>query len=253
MPTNYFANFQSVPYRFGDNETAVFTKKLSQYVSVLEHTKNSETLYEKYTIMAGERPDTLSYKLYGTVDYYWTFFLVNEHIRESGWAIPSYDLLEESKVRYPHRTVTTNGDISSDNGSYELFPVGATVTGQQSGTQGTIIRKIPEMGQIIINTGGSAFLPTEQLSFSTVDGNKVVNLISESAQYDSVHHYEDADGVHQDLPLFDFGNPAQGLTPISYRERLENKNLELQRIVIIKPSSIGPVVREFKSLMKQRL
>ena len=113
MPTTFFTNFQNVTYRFGDNETPVFTKKLSQYVSVLDQLRNTETLIEKYTVIAGDRPDTISYRLYGTVDYYWTFFLMNEHIRESGWSVPSYDLLAESKVRYPHRTVTTNGDIST--------------------------------------------------------------------------------------------------------------------------------------------
>jgi hypothetical protein len=267
MPTTFFTNFQNVPYSFGDNETPVFAKKLSQYVSVLDQLRNSETLIEKYTVIAGDRPDTISFRLYGTVDYYWTFFLMNEHIRESGWSVPSYDLLAESKIRYPHRTVTTNQDISTDNGSYELFPVGVTVTGVTSSTTGTIIRKIPDMGQIIIKptVAGTEFLPTEELKFGPVDGEKKVRLVKESAQYDSVHHYEDADGVYQDLtPTFSFTSdspplPTDWITPnvnwtaVTYRDRLEKKNLELQQIVVVKPSAISGFVSEFKTLMKQRL
>ena len=267
MPTTFFTNFENVPYSFGDNETPVFTKKLSQYVSVLDQVRNTETLIEKYTVVAGDRPDTISFKLYGTVDYYWTFFLMNEHIRESGWSVPSYDLLAESKIRYPHRTVTTNQDISTDNGSYELFPVGVTVTGVTSSTTGTIIRKIPDMGQIIIKptVAGTEFLPTEELKFTSVDGEKKVRLVKESAQYDSVHHYEDADGVYQDLtPTFSFTSdspplPTDWITPnvnwtaVTYRDRLEKKNLELQQIVVVKPSAISGFVSEFKTLMKQRL
>lgn len=62
MPTTFFTNFQNVTYRFGDNETPVFTKKLSQYVSVLDQLRNTETLIEKYTVIAGDRPDTISFR-----------------------------------------------------------------------------------------------------------------------------------------------------------------------------------------------
>ena len=168
MTTSYFRNFSTVGYQFGNAENAVAFDQLTQYISVLDDTLHNVAILEKYTIMAGERPDTLSFKLYGTVDHYWSFFLMNEHIRESGWAIPSYDLLDEVKIRYPYRTITTNSDMSTDDGSVELFPIGQVVEGESSGTEGTIIRKIPEMGQIIIDTGGDTFNPDELLSYSPI-------------------------------------------------------------------------------------
>ena len=252
MPTSYFKNFATIGYRFGDNELPVAFKQLSQYVSVLEETFNNATLFNEYTVVAGERPDTLSFKLYGTTDHYWTFFLMNEHLRESGWAIPSYDLLDEAKSRYPYRTVTTNTDVSAN------FPVGQVVTGASSGTTGTIIRKIPDLGQLVIDTGAEPntdkFSSTENITYQDADGNiQSAVLIAESEQYNSVHHYEDADGVYQDLTLFDFGTVGASLTPVTYRDRIESRNDELKEIVVIKPSAIDGVSLQFKKLMKQRL
>lgn len=252
MTTRYFENFDVVNYRFGDNEKSVLFNKISQYVDVIDSVKNEVTLYNKYTISAGERPDTLSYKLYDTTDYYWTFFLMNDHIRQSGWPINTYDILEQAKSKYPYRTVTTNNDISNN------FPVGQTVTGQTSGTTGTIIRKIPDMGQIIIDTGGEPnttnFGQTEVVSYLDTEGAlQFINLIKESEQYNSIHHYKDADGVHQDLPLYDFGNPDSSWTPVTYRDRLESRNDELKEIVVIKPDAIAKVVFEFNNFMKQRV
>lgn len=252
MTTSYFKKFENIIYRFGDNEDPVLFNRLSQYVSVGEDVLNNDVLYNKYTILSGDRPDTLSYKLYGTTSYYWTFFLMNEHIRESGWPISTYDLLDETKSRYPYRTVTTNDDISSK------FPVGQVVTGQSSGTSGTIIRKIPDMGQLVIDTGTEPnlinFSQTEQISYSDGDGNiQTAVLIKESEQFNSVHHYEDTDGIWQDLTLFDFGNPSVSWIPVTYRDRVERRNEQLKEIVVLKPSTVLGIANQFSRLMSQRL
>ena len=83
MPT-YFKNFNTVNYRFGDNEKSNIFKNISQYVDLIDQVKSNVAFYQKYTIVSGERPDTLSYELYGTPEFYWTFYLMNDDIRESG-------------------------------------------------------------------------------------------------------------------------------------------------------------------------
>jgi len=278
MSTSYFNNFDNVLYRFGDNESPVVMPKLTQYVAILEDTLENAAFYNLYNIIAGERPDTLSYKLYGTTEHYWTFFLLNEHLRESGWPLPAYDLLDETKGKYPYRTVTTNDDISTNNGSFELFPVGQKVTSSNR-LQGTIIRKIPEMGQLIIDTGIIPPAPTEenpevyintgttpntqgyvvgkQLTYVNEDGTQSATIVKESEQYNSVHHYEDADGVWQDFTLGgypqSFNSPNVSWKPVTYRDRVELKNDDMKQIIIVKPSQINSIVSEFKKLMNQRL
>jgi hypothetical protein len=252
MTTKYFSNFSLVNYRFGDNEDPVFFNKLNQYVDLIDSVKNELTFYNKYTVTSGESADTLSYKLYGTTDYYWTFYLMNDHVRISGWPIASYDILDIAKEKYPYRMVTTNGNIS------ENFPVGQTVIGQTSGTTGTIVRKIPDLGQMVIDTGEEPnttnFGQTEIVSYTDPDGNlQTITLIKESTQYDAVHHYEDADGVWQDLTIYDFGSSSSSWTPVTYRDRLETKNDELKEIIAIRPDAIEKIVSEFNTFMKQRV
>jgi len=250
MPTTYFKNIKTVLYSFGDFEGVNFFNDLTQTVAVVDAINNATT-YNKYTILSGDRPDILSFKFYGTVDYYWTFFLVNPHIRESGWPIPTYDLLDETKGKYPYRTIVTNDDISKN------FPVGQTVT-SNNGTTGTVIRKIPEMGQLIVDNGEeintTAFGPVGETVSYTTGENVIITatILAESAQYNSIHHYENSDKEYVDLTLFDFNNPGASLTPITYRERLELKNEELKSIVVINPDLIQGVVAEYKTLMRQR-
>ena len=230
MAKYFNTNFPTVAYSFGDNESPVLFNNLSAYIDIVDQIKDNVAFYNKYTIQAGDRPDTLSFQLYDTVDYYWTFFLMNDHLRISGWPIPNYDILDTAKSKYPYRMVTTNTDIST------TFPVGQTVAGNTSGTTGVIKRKILELGQLIIDTGDEPnlvnFGSTEVISYTDTDGNlQTLTVIKESEQYNAVHHYEDTNGVQQDITLFDFGNPSTSLLPVTYRDRLETRNEELKEII----------------------
>ena len=108
----------------------------------------------------------------------------------------------------------------------------------------------------IIDTGDEPnlvnFGSTENINYTDTDGNiQTLTVIKESEQYNAVHHYEDADGVHQDITLFDFGNPSSSFTPVTYRDRLERRNDELKEIIVLRPDAITQVVSEFNKLMRQ--
>lgn len=242
----YFDNFGIVSYRFGDNESPVLFNNLTAYVDVIDQVKENVAFYNKYTISAGERPDTLSYKLYGTPDYYWTFYLMNNHIRESGWPVDSYDMLNIAKSKYPYRVVTTNTNLTG------IFPVGQSVTGVSSTTTGTVIRRISDMGQLVIETDGGSNFNTELIRYTDVDGNiQQLTAIAESEQYNAIHHYEDVDGVHQDLTIYDFGSPSASWTPVTYRDRLEQKNDKLKEIIVLKPDVVNQVAGEFAKFHRE--
>ena len=74
---SFFRNFPVVNYRFGDEVNTNLFQNLSAYIDMIDQISDDVAFYEKYTIMDGERPDVLSYKLYGTIDFYWSFFLLN--------------------------------------------------------------------------------------------------------------------------------------------------------------------------------
>ena len=71
---SYFNKFPVVDYNFGDNEPDILFNNISAYVDIIDQVKQEVAFYEKYTILDGDRPDTVSQKLYDTTDYHWTFF-----------------------------------------------------------------------------------------------------------------------------------------------------------------------------------
>ena len=77
----YFKNFEVVPYLFGNEKTVNVVQNLSTYVNLIDQVKDETSLYENYYILDGERPDVLSYKLYETTEYYWTFYILKDTMR----------------------------------------------------------------------------------------------------------------------------------------------------------------------------
>ena len=168
MSTKFFSNFNTIYYNFGDNEASAIFHDLSQYVDLVDQIKTRDVLLEDYTILPNERPDQLSQKLYGTTDYYWTFFLLNDNIRQSGWPVAQQEVESYASKYYPHRIVTMKllqGDIVEYDAQGEPitrtkiigtapdeFEVGQVVSGNLSGTFGTIIKRDLALGQLVIDT-----------------------------------------------------------------------------------------------------
>ena len=251
MSTKFFSNFGLANYRFGDYEAPVLFNDLTQYVDIIDQLKDQTSFYNKYTIVSGERPDTLSYELYGTTDYYWTFYLMNDHTRESGWPIADHELNEYAKKRWPNRVVTSQAPFPT------IFSVGQVVTGTTSGTTGKIIRRNLDMGQLVIeadkNSAGvmNNFGDTEIIEYQEEDGSRItLRLVAETPQYLSVHHYEDANGVFQDINPHVDATPS-GLIPVTNLDRLKTRNEELKEIIVLKPDAIVQAVSEFNKFMKE--
>ena len=105
--SNYFADFPVVDYRFGDEETFTQFQHLGTAVDILEQVKQYQVYYQTYEIQNGERPEQLSFKLYDDVNYYWTFYLLNDHLRQSGWPIRDAAVWEYVQTYYPNSVVVT--------------------------------------------------------------------------------------------------------------------------------------------------
>jgi hypothetical protein len=352
MSTKFFSNFNTIYYRFGDNEASSIFHDLSQYVDLVDQIKTRDVLLEDYTILPNERPDQVSFKLYGSTDYYWLFYLLNDHIRQSGWPVAQQEIYSYAEKYYPHRVVTMKllqGDIFEYDATGEPifrtkiigtppdeFEVGQVVTGNLSGTFGTIIKRDLSLGQLVIDTAEAVnevvktrvitpnsngiyefqvdlleredfsrplvwtirrdgvlisgfeieidklkkdvkitnidFTPNstytltyyvnrgnlsdgkyingEEISYPNPAGGATSGIVyKETPQFLAVHHYEDADGNWVDIDPFsqDVGNAI----PITYLERLINKNAELKQIKVLKPESAQALIKEFYELMNE--
>ena len=244
---NYFKNFRFAEYKFGDNTDIDLFNNITQYVDLIDQVRNNISFTEKYNILSGDRPDVVSHKLYGTMDYYWTFYLMNEHVRLSGWPLNNDEILDQLKSKYPNRVLTTTSEIGA------LFPVGQVIEGQSSSAIGEIVKRNLDLGQLFVKlTQGTKFTAGETISYvdtsATGSPTRTLSITGETEQYNAVHHYED-NGVQVDIDPF--SDPGVSLTPITYRDRLESRNDALKEIVVIRPEQITAIVSEFQRFLKQ--
>tara|TARA_R100001377_G_scaffold11011_1_gene5510 strand:- start:7977 stop:9257 length:1281 start_codon:yes stop_codon:yes gene_type:complete len=173
---SFFTNFPLAVYKFGDENSFTLIQNISAYINIIDELRDDLSYYTTEFIQDYDRPDSFSFKLYDTTDFYWTFYYLNDDIRESGWPLPQNDLLPKAKLDYPHRTITTTGDIS------KTFLPGHTVTGSLSGTIGTVVKRYMDLGQIIVepfskvlsitlDNAGSGYLSAPTVTITTRSGD----------------------------------------------------------------------------------
>ena len=101
----FFSNFPVVQYKFGDEDTNDLFRNLSNYTTVVDQIKNENSLYEDYQVIENQRPDQVSYILYDNPNFHWTFFLMNDNLREQGWPLTNLELLNFAKRKFPNKVL----------------------------------------------------------------------------------------------------------------------------------------------------
>lgn len=229
----YFRYFPKIPYDLDDNKATrdiVDVFRLAKIISAIE---DDITFYRNYTIQEGERPDHVSTKLYGSQEYYWTFFLINETMKNSynDWPRARNEVEEWTDEHYSGDYIKyTNYDLSTK------FEVGETVQGLISGATATIVDKDTNLGWIRINNRTGTFQDNElfrgltSLDNGTIEGTGAFKF--------AAHHYE-KDGyiVTRDTPL------AAIVTNYDYEIEANEARREIK---VIRPEFITRVKRQFR-------
>ncbi len=168
--TNFFTNFPKRDYRFGDNEYAVRFQDLSVYIDILDQVRQYSSFYESYQIQNNERPDHVSYNLYRTEEHYWTFFLLNEHLRLNGWPMDNWRLFRQVKEYYPHIVCMSEGSVFrrqldryDSMSTCDHFKEGNLLWFPQSRKAGEILKVNHNLGQIWVDMVDEGRFPIEQI------------------------------------------------------------------------------------------
>ena len=226
----YFNQFPSVNYRFEDtdgNQTELEYTNLIAFSAVIDDIIEDQTTYSYHTIHDGERPDILSYRLYGTVDYYWTFYIMNPHLKYCGWPLSSRDLqtkmdedlpgqclvfLPQQEVSYGSETGWTQHEM------IENFPIGSTVYQTQGSGDvaiGTVYARNVNLGQIFVRNDNDVIFANNTIivnSLSAPTEILIPRIIFDPAHL-ATHHFEDGDGDHVDVDFsLDFRGRASELS-----------------------------------------
>ena len=246
----YFRNFPRIPYIFGDKETIggeqvtyeVF-QNLSLYSDVIDQIQDNVSFYQFYNIQENDRPDQVSYKLYNTPEYHWTFYLMNDHLRASGWPLTMTQLEDVVKRDFPHFTVTTRDDLTG------ILLVNQTAAGSTSGVRGDVKRRYLDLGQIVIDST-STYLAGEVIrnvaATASTSGSIIVTSVSK--EYLAAHHYEDATGNYVDIdPRI---GPGSQLTEVTHLDRYVKENNALKQIKVIRPELMQEITSAFFQSIK---
>lgn len=105
---SFFKNFPTIQYDLFETGELIDIKNIFKQVDVNDLLIEPSLEYTYYDIGSGERPDTVSQRLYGTTDYYWTFFILNDSLKEG---IRAWPKSEQELERYIAKTHDSYGAL----------------------------------------------------------------------------------------------------------------------------------------------
>lgn len=239
---SYFKDFPLVAYSFGSGEQPVAFTAMNTYVDLIDQVKDSVSAYRYYYIQEGDRPDILSYTLYDDQSFYWTFFLLNDHLRESGWPLTESRLVDKVRQDHPDYVISTKNPLVS------IFKIGQIVRGSSSGSTGEIVHRNLDLGQLFLRNITGNFLSDEVVTSQVGNDVQSIALHSAVSEVNSIDHYVDGDGKRADINPYEDA-PAI-LTPVTKLERYRAHNTDLKRIRVLVPNVVTQIAAEFSNELR---
>ena len=254
---SFFKQFPKVQYDF--NRTGVLQNMVDLFRSVrpLPSFLDNISAYKYYEVKNGERPDIVSGRIYGSSQFYWTFFLVNDHLHDGyrAWPLSQEALQAYMAKQYEGYVIETSPKVSNnfEDSLAGRFTMGETVTGATSGATGKVTRKIVDLSQLVIQDVTGVFQAPELIvgatSTDSVSSKRVYKYLD--APY---YWYKVGDVDKKPLTNADHitgGTNNSQLTYVSNRAHLEEKNDEYSKIRYVDPAYINRFVRQFDELLNR--
>ena len=260
--SNYFSKFPKIAYLFGNEDQPVEYQKLSKYSDVIDQIRESISTYTEYEIKDFERPDTLSYMMYGTDEYEWTFFLMNERLRETGWPLSVNDLYDAAQKDFFKNytakldlTAVINSGAASDSAAAlslfaDLYPMGEEVL--VDGVNGEVVMKNLDVAEIVISADTDITTSTSLEYAKPISGNPLTSdtvLTNTVYEYEGTHHYENDSGDWVSI-ILDPPSKTINAIPKTNLDFLVDENDASKRIRMIKKQDVEAVVAEFKRALE---
>lgn len=266
----FFRQFPKVGYDFQQN--GVITNIIDIFRSVKVDTifLDDMSTYQYYQVRNGERPDIVSTILYGSPDYYWTFFVINEHLKTglSGWPMNSDEFEDYMDLEYsgtvidtePNVKYTPDGTIADyENSLAGRFKIGEIINGQTSLASGLLKEKNIGMSQLILGGVSGNFRVNERIAGATSGSTVVTSRVY--LHRDAPHHYVGSDGLEIYSSRFiDENLTSQGvrpeaadfrLSPVSYYEFETQLNDERGKLRVVRPNMIFQFSQLYSKLINQ--
>ena len=268
----FFKQFPKIEYDF--NRTGIKQNMVDLFRSVrpLPSFLDNYSAYKFYEVKNGERPDIVSQRLYGTSQYYWTFFVVNDFLHDGmrAWPMSQEDIFTFIEKEYEGYVIETNPVITRDtdglitdhrNSLSGRFTLGETVTGATSSATGTLTVKNADLSQLVVqNVTGGAFIgsalgqATTELVVGQTSGDSVSTYnVYKYAEAPYYYHLTN-DALKKPVTNANHivgGVDALDLSFVSNREYIIDKNDEHSLIRYIDPNYIAQFSNQFDELINR--
>jgi len=116
--TKYFNEFPRIQYNLsGVNGTTVDVTDIFRRVKIRSKIADNVTLFDKYDVIEGEKPEDVAYKAYGDADYFWVVTLVNNIVnRYYDWPLDEYNFQQYVADKYANPDGVHHYEITQSSG-----------------------------------------------------------------------------------------------------------------------------------------
>ena len=119
--TKFFDQFPKINYNIsGINGKTKEVTDIFRRVKARSKIAENVTLFDKYDVQEGEKPEDVAYKTYGDADYFWVVTLVNNIVnRYYDWPLPEFVFQQYLKDKYSNPDGIHHYEVTQSSGKQQ--------------------------------------------------------------------------------------------------------------------------------------
>jgi len=116
--TKFFNEFPRIDYNLsGVNGNTIEVTDIFRRVKARSKLADNVTLFDKYDVTEGERPEDVAYKAYGDSDYFWVITLINNIVnRFYDWPLDEFSFQQFVADKYANPDAIHHYEITQSSG-----------------------------------------------------------------------------------------------------------------------------------------
>ena len=116
--TKFFNEFPRINYNLsGVNGNTIEVTDIFRRVKARSKIADNVTLFDKYDVTEGEKPEDVAYKAYGDSDYFWVITLINNIVnRFYDWPLDEYSFQQFVADKYANPDAVHHYEITQSSG-----------------------------------------------------------------------------------------------------------------------------------------
>lgn len=238
----YFRNFPGISYPYTSSNDIKLSVDILKRIGIRENIKNDFSVWEKYTIVDGEKPESIAHKLYGASTLHWVVLLMNDIINPfHEWPMTNHQFDRMIEKEYPGQAYFI--DPTTLTG---VFKVGDTIT--QGTKTADVLKWDASLFKLVVNNISKPFSTGSEISSGT---NTAILKRTVLQNKSALHHFEDSNGIHlsayDNIQVYVDGGNNKVKTNFEHEQHTNDARRDIR---LLQPSKLRPLLREMTKVLK---